>query len=90
MATRRTALLAATVMVAVGGVMQVVDAWPQLVLHLSRLRLISLALVHLGALGVLAGVYRQSQKGKIGSEEVIYLAGLMLLTWSMDLSVVAR
>jgi len=83
-------LVVAMALVVVGGGMQLVEAWPHLVTRLTTLRLVSLALVHIGAVGSLVGVYLKSRKGVIGPEDVLYLAVLMLLTWSMDLGLLAR
>ena len=46
--------------------------------------------VHVGTLRVLAGVYMKSGKGTICPGEVLYVAELMVLSWSMDLGLLAR
>ena len=90
MKSREAVMLGAGALAVIANILQIVEAWPNLITQLTTLRLAAIALVHTGALILLVAIYLKSRKDRIRPDEVLLMAVMTLLTWSIDLGPLAR
>ena len=68
-----------------------VGVWPSLVHNLSPLNWTTLALVHAGVLLSFVALYARALKGQLPQPgEILLAAGLVLMTWGFDFSLVSK
>ncbi len=69
---------------------EIFDKWPVLVAHLTPISWIMIAMIHVAALLGLIGVYRNVPEGTPLRWQVLLTAVIVIISWSMYLSLLGR
>jgi hypothetical protein len=76
------------VLIALG--MKIVDVWPVLVANLTTSNWIVSALMYAAVLLSLSGLYLKVANGKPARSDVLVITVFMILSWSMNLSLMGK